>query len=75
MLNNQIATMNVLYSEHPQQSNDQFIEIRQWETVDGEAMELIVEFGRLNAAGELSTQCQIMLFHLSVREILVEVNG
>ena len=70
---NQMALLKVLYLEQPHQSGDPFVEIRQWETADGINSDLIVEHGQLNAAGELETECQVMPFFMSVREVLVMV--
>lgn len=67
------ATLQILYSEVPVNPGDPFIEIRQWQTAVGEQTELIVEHGNLDEAGELQTQCQVMPFFLSVREVLAEI--
>lgn len=66
----QIAVLKVLYCERPEVAGEVFVEVRQWETVNGERLELVAEYGRLNEVGELVTVCQVMPFFLSVREVL-----
>jgi hypothetical protein len=65
----QVATLNVLYSEQPNGNGGRFIEIRRWETPDGERSELVVERGCV-VGDDLETQCLVMPFHLSWAEAL-----
>lgn len=70
---NQIAYLKVLYAEYPEYEGDSFVEIRQWETADDASSDLIVEYGKLDEAGELQTQCRVMPFFLTVPEVLATV--
>lgn len=69
----QMACLKVLYGDYPECEGDSFVEIRQWETADGNNSDLIVEHGQLDEAGELQTQCRVMPFFLTVREVLETV--
>ncbi len=69
----QPASLKVLYSELPIQPDDCFVQIRQWETADGESSDLIVEYGRLDETGDLQTECQVLPFFMTVREALATV--
>jgi hypothetical protein len=71
--NQQPATLKVLYSELPIQPDDCFIQVRQWETADGESSDLIVEYGRLDEAGDLQTESRVLPFFMTVREALATV--
>lgn len=64
------ATLKVLYSEQPRKAGGCFVEIRLWETGSGEKIELIAEYGQMDLTGELVTQCQVMPFYMTVREVL-----
>ncbi len=67
------ATRKVLYAEYPQQVGDCFIEIREWSTANGDHVELIVEFGQMDLSGDVVTQCKVMPFFMTVREVLQEI--
>ncbi|HRX00243.1 MAG TPA: hypothetical protein P5280_12180 [Cyclobacteriaceae bacterium] len=73
--NQQIATFKVLHAEHPEKAGDCFIEIRQWETVDGKQIELVVEHGQMDLFGEVITSCMVMPFHFTVPEVLERLNS
>lgn len=66
----QPAHLTVLYAEHPQQVGDPFVEVRQWKLIGQDDTDLIVEHGQLNQDGELQTECQVMPFFMTVREVL-----
>lgn len=70
---NQIAYLKVLYAEYPEYEGDSFVEIRQWETADGNSSDMVVEYGHLDEEGELQTRCEVVAFFLSVREALAIV--
>lgn len=70
----QSATLSILYAERPTLAGDCFIEIRQWATPSNEISELVVEYGRLDESGELTTQCDVMPFHSTVRDILKQID-
>jgi hypothetical protein len=72
--NQQVATLKVLYEETPQKPGESFVQIRQWETAVGDNSELIVEYGQLDLFGDLHTECQVMPFHMSIREILTNLS-
>ena len=69
-MNTHIASLKILYEEIPTIPGDCFIQIRQWETAVSENSELIVEYGQLDESGELITQCQVMPFFMTVRDVL-----
>ncbi len=71
--NQQQAALHILYSEQPEKPGDHFIEIRQWQTAGSEQAELVVEHGQLDETGELQTDCRVMPFFMSVREVLAEI--
>lgn len=72
-MNQQTATLRVLYEETPIKPGDCFVQVRRWETAVGEQIELIVEHGQLDETGELNTQCQVVPFFKTVREVLTEI--
>lgn len=76
MLNNnqQIATLQILYSEQPQFPGDRFLQVRKWETSNGEQTDLIIEHGHLDDMGDLYTQCQIVPFYMALPEVLAQID-
>ena len=69
----QTAQLSILYEETPITPGDRFIQIRRWEAVIDECVELVVEYGHLDENGELYTQCQTMPFFMSIQDVLLSV--
>ena len=61
--------------KHQIKPGDNFVQIRQWETAVGDSAELIIEHGQLDERGDLQTSCEVMPFHLSVREVLANLSN
>ncbi|MCB8923141.1 MAG: hypothetical protein H6662_16260 [Ardenticatenaceae bacterium] len=69
----QAAILRVLYSALPIRLDDRFVQIRRWETADGDSSDLIVEYGREDENGDLQTECQVLPFYMTVQEALATV--
>lgn len=66
----QKASFKVLHARHPQKVGDCFVQVRMWETADDDHVELIAEYGEMDASGDIVTRCQVMPFFMTVPEVL-----
>lgn len=64
-----MGALHVLYRQEPTDVAP-FIELRQWSTIADGVCELVAEWGYLDAAGDLQTQCTVLPFHWNTAQAL-----
>lgn len=64
-----IAECHIEYHRDMTEGDGEFVEVRRWKTADGEAIELVCEFGYVEN-GELETACTVLPFHWSLSQVL-----
>ncbi|UCC51238.1 MAG: hypothetical protein JSV68_19330 [Anaerolineaceae bacterium] len=64
-----LSALHILHSEVPVTDGGTFVQVRRWQTMDGQHCELVVEHGFLEG-DDLVTQSIVAPFHLTAEEAL-----
>lgn len=69
------AVLKVFYEQWPDGPGGVFVQVRQWETGDGEHVDLLLECGRVDAFGELTTETRPLPFYSELVDLGVLLAG
>ena len=70
-----LAALTVLYNQQPNGNSEPFIEVRRWETPDGDWEELVLEVGHVDEKGDLATTSEILPYHYELVDVFAHLNA